>query len=138
MLPVDDLDLILIGSAGNVVCPSALSLGQSGKIAALSVAEGDDRPANYPGITAKSKVLLLNKIDLPAGGQVEFDTERAKADARSLNKSLEILPVSAKIGEGMANWYHWLGKSVRENTRQPQKRTLFLLRLVEAVLANIA
>jgi len=119
MLPVDDLDLILIGSAGNVVCPSALSLGQSGKIAALSVAEGDDRPANYPGITAESKMLLLNKIDLLAGGHMEFDTERAKADARSLNESLESFPTSAKIGEGMANWYHWLGKSVRENAPQP-------------------
>jgi hydrogenase nickel incorporation protein HypB len=34
-LPVDDLDLILIGSAGNLVCPSVSSLGQSGKIAVL-------------------------------------------------------------------------------------------------------
>ena len=70
------------------------------------MAEGDDKPAKYPGIFAESKVLLLNRIDLPAGGHVEFDTERAKADARSLNKSLEIFPISAKTGEGMANWYH--------------------------------
>ena len=34
-LGVDDLDLILIGSAGNLVCSSVSSLGQSGKIAVL-------------------------------------------------------------------------------------------------------
>ena len=85
----------------------------------MSVAEGDDKPAKYPRILAKSEVLLLNKIDLLAGGHVEFDTERAKADARSLNKSLEIFPISAKTGEGMANWHHWLGKSVRQNSPRP-------------------
>ncbi len=118
-LPVDDLDLILIENVGNLVCPSAFALGESGKIAVLSVAEGDDKPAKYPGIFAKSKVLLLNKIDLLVGGHVEFDIERAKADARSLNKSLEIFSISAKTGEGMADWYDWLGKSVRETLTQP-------------------
>jgi len=64
-------------------------------------------------------VLLLNKINLPAGGHVEFDAERAKTDARSLNKSLEIFPISAGIGDRLANWHHWLGKSVRQNAPQP-------------------
>ncbi len=118
-LPVDDLDLILIENVGNLVCPSAFALGESGKIAVLSVAEGDDKPAKYPGIFAKSKVLLLNKIDLLVGGHVEFDIERAKADARKLNKSLVIFPLSAKTGEGMANWYDWLARSVRQNAPQP-------------------
>ena len=82
------------------------------------MAEGDDKPAKYPGIFSESRVLLLNKINLPAGGHVEFDTERAKADSLSLNKSLEILPISSKTGEDMANWYYWLGKSVRGNVPQ--------------------
>jgi hydrogenase nickel incorporation protein HypB len=117
-LPVDDLDLVVIENVGNLVCPSVFSLGENGKIAVLSVAEGDDKPAKYPGIFAKSKVLLLNKIDLLVGGHVEFDIERAKADARSLNKSLEIFPISAKTGEGMANWYDWLAESVRQTVAQ--------------------
>ena len=117
-LPVDDLDLVVIENVGNLVCPSVFSLGENGKIAVLSVAEGDDKPAKYPGIFAKSKVLLLNKIDLLVGGHVEFDIERAKADARSLNKSLEIFPISAKTGEGMADWYDWLVESVRQTVAQ--------------------
>ncbi|MHC4225948.1 MAG: hydrogenase nickel incorporation protein HypB [Planctomycetota bacterium] len=113
-LPVEDLDLILIENVGNLVCPSAFALGESGKIAVLSVAEGDDKPAKYPGIFAKSKVLLLNKIDLLDGGHVDFDIERAKTDASRLNKAIEIIPISAKTGEGMANWYDWLLESIQK------------------------
>ncbi|UCF16364.1 MAG: hydrogenase nickel incorporation protein HypB [Phycisphaerales bacterium] len=113
-LPIEELDLILIENVGNLVCPSAFALGENGKIAVLSVTEGDDKPAKYPAIFAKSKVLLLNKIDLLEGGHVEFDIERAKDDARKLNKSLEVFPISAKTGQGMADWYDWLVNSATE------------------------
>ncbi len=113
-LPVSDLDLIFIENVGNLICPSAFELGETGKIVVLSVAEGDDKPSKYPAIFAKSKVLLINKIDLLAGGgQVDFNIERAKADARKLNKDINIFPISAKTGEGMTDWYDWLIKSVQ-------------------------
>ena len=111
-LPVDDLDLILIENVGNLVCPSAFELGENGKIVVLSVPEGDDKPAKYPAIFAKSKALLINKIDLLDGGQVDFDIERAMADTRRLNKAIEIFPISAKRGDGMDDWCEWLVKSV--------------------------
>ena len=113
-LPVGDLDLIFIENVGNLVCPSAFELGETGKIAVLSVAEGDDKPAKYPAIFAKSKVLIINKIDLLEAAHVDFDIERAKADARKLNKGIEIFPVSAKTGEGMTDWYDWLKKEVKK------------------------
>lgn len=114
-LPVDELDLILIENVGNLVCPSAFELGESGKIVVLSVAEGDDKPAKYPAIFAKSKVMLINKIDLLDGGQIDFDTERAKADARRLNKAIEIFPISARRGDGMAQWCDWLVNQVEKS-----------------------
>ncbi len=114
-LPVDDLDLVLIENVGNLVCPSAFELGESGKIVVLSVPEGDDKPAKYPAIFARSKVLLINKIDLLDGGQVDFDIEQAKADARRLNKAIEIFPISARRGDGMAQWCEWLVKSVEKS-----------------------
>lgn len=113
-LPIEDLDLIVIENVGNLVCPSAFELGESAKIAVLSVAEGDDKPAKYPAIFAKSKVMLVNKIDLLKGGHVDFDLERAKADARRLNKAIEIFPISAKTGEGMSDWYNWLMRASRQ------------------------
>lgn len=116
-MPIDDLNLIFIENVGNLVCPSAFELGEAGKIVVLSVAEGDDKPAKYPAIFAKSKALLINKIDLlTAGAQDDFDIERAKADARKLNKGIEIFPISAKTGEGMTNWYNWLIKSSGKNS----------------------
>jgi hydrogenase nickel incorporation protein HypB len=114
-LPIGELDVVFIENVGNLVCPSAFELGENGKVAVLSVAEGDDKPAKYPALFAKSKVLLINKIDLlEAVGRVDFDIDRVRADARKLNKELEIFPVSAKTGEGMAEWYDWLESSVSE------------------------
>jgi len=108
-LPLDNLEIVFIENVGNLVCPSAFELGEDGKIVVLSVAEGDDKPAKYPAIFAKSKVLLVNKIDLlAAGALIDFDLERVKTDARRLNKSIEIFPVSARTGEGMGAWYDWV------------------------------
>ncbi len=111
-LPVKELDLIIIENVGNLVCPSDFDLGENGKIVVLSVAEGDDKPIKYPGIFAKSKAMLINKIDLLESGLVDFDIERAKTDARRLNKDMEIFPISARTGEGMNEWCEWLLRSV--------------------------
>ncbi len=113
-LPLDGLDIVFIENVGNLVCPSAFELGENGKIVVLSVAEGDDKPAKYPAIFAKSRVLLVNKMDLlMSGAQVDFDLERVRADARRLNPGIEIFPVSAKTGAGMQDWYDWLMSQVR-------------------------
>ena len=114
-LETNALDLIFIENVGNLVCPSAFELGENGKVVVLSVAEGDDKPVKYPAIFAKSKVLLINKIDLQeAVGQVDFNTEKVKSDALNLNKDIEIFSISAKTGEGMQSWYDWLANSVRQ------------------------
>jgi hydrogenase nickel incorporation protein HypB len=112
-LPVESLDVVFIENVGNLVCPGAFELGEDGKIVVLSVAEGDDKPVKYPGIFAKSKVLLVNKIDMLNGGHVDFDLDRVQTDARRLNKGIEIFPLSAKTGEGMQHWYDWLAAQVR-------------------------
>lgn len=113
-LPVKELDLIIVENVGNLVCPSDFDIGEKGKIVVLSVAEGDDKPIKYPSIFAKSKALLINKIDLLEGGLVDFDMERAKTDARRLNKDLKIFPISARTGEGMDEWCDWLVRSIEQ------------------------
>jgi len=111
-LPLKNLDLIFIENVGNLVCPSAFELGESFKVVVLSVAEGDDKPAKYPAIFAKSKVLLINKIDLPAS-LADFDIEKVKAETRKLNRDIHIFPISARTGEGMSKWYDWLLKAAK-------------------------
>jgi hydrogenase nickel incorporation protein HypB len=114
-LPVNKLDLVFIENVGNLVCPSAFELGETAKVAVLSVPEGDDKPAKYPAIFARAKALLINKIDLL--GAVDFDIEKVRADVLKLNKDIRIFPLSAKTGEGMSNWYDWLYELTQKMAR---------------------
>jgi len=111
-LPLDQLDLVFIENVGNLVCPGAFELGEHGKIVVLSVAEGDDKPAKYPGIFAKSKAMLINKVDLLPSGAVDFNMHQAQEDACRLNSQLAIFPVSARTGEGLKPWCEWLKQGV--------------------------
>ncbi len=110
-LPINDLDLIFIENVGNLVCPTAFELGENAKIVVLSVPEGDDKPAKYPGIFAKSKAMLINKIDLLT--MVDFDIDKVVAQAKKLNPGIEIFQVSAKTGQGFQHWSNWLIESVK-------------------------
>ena len=113
-LSLDKLDIITIENVGNLVCPSVFELGETAKIAVLSVAEGDDKPAKYPEIFARAKVLLINKIDLlAAGAGIDFDIKRVEKDVRKLNRKIEIFPVSARTGQGFKNWCNWLIESAK-------------------------
>ena len=107
-LPLDRLDLVFIENVGNLVCPGAFELGEHGKIVVLSVAEGDDKPAKYPGIFAKSRAMVINKVDLLHSGAVDFSVDRAQQDACRLNPQLAIFRVSARTGEGLDPWCQWL------------------------------
>ena len=109
-LPTDKLDLIFIENVGNLVCPTAFELGENAKVVVLSVPEGDDKPAKYPAIFAKSKVMLINKIDLLTA--VDFDIDKAVAQAKKLNPDIEIFQISAKTGQGFGCWCDWLITSV--------------------------
>jgi len=107
-LPVDELEIIFIENVGNLVCPSVFELGENAKVVVLSVPEGDDKCAKYPGIFARSKVLLINKMDLLEKARMDFDIERVQRDAKRVNKKIKIMAVSAKTGIGMQDWYGWL------------------------------
>jgi hydrogenase nickel incorporation protein HypB len=105
-LPTDRLDLLFVENVGNLVCPSTFDLGETDKIAVLSVPEGDDKPAKYPMIFARAAAVLINKIDLLAA--TDFNVKKVRADISKLNKSTKIFLVSAKTGEGMEQWNKWL------------------------------
>lgn len=107
-LPVDKLDLICIENVGNLVCPSAFELGETGKIALLSVAEGDDKPAKYPALFARAKAVLITKADFMQLEHIQFDIQRVISDIRRVNKDAPIFEVSSVTGQGMSVWYDWL------------------------------
>jgi hydrogenase nickel incorporation protein HypB len=118
-IPTGKVDLIFIENVGNLICPSAFELGEAGKIAVLSVAEGDDKPAKYPSLFVQAKALLINKIDLlKVATAVDFDIEKVRKDVQRLNKKIAIFEVSAKTGEGFEKWRDWL---IAQSVRLKQK-----------------
>jgi len=109
-LDLEDLDILFIENVGNLVCPAAFKVGEDWKITLLSLPEGDDKPEKYPTMFAESRVLLLNKIDLLP--HLEFDRERARKGALTINRALTIFEVSAATGQGLKAWYDWLRQEV--------------------------
>ena len=98
--------ILFIENVGNLVCPSAFDLGESGRVVLLSIPEGDDKPAKYPGTFAGADLVLINKIDLM--DYIPFRLERVLADIQAVNPNALILHVSAKTGQGMDAWCDWL------------------------------
>lgn len=115
-LPIDKLDLLVIENVGNLICPSVFELGENCKIVVLSVAEGDDKCAKYPSTFARAAAILINKIDLLGTKHIDFNIKRVRKDIRKVNEDAQIFEVSAKTGQGMAEWYDWLAKSVGDPT----------------------
>ena len=54
----------------------------------------------------------INKID--AAPVFDFDMEKLREYVSKLNKDVKIFPISAKTGEGVAEWTSWLESNVRE------------------------
>jgi hydrogenase nickel incorporation protein HypB len=111
-LSLDDLDLVIVENVGNLVCPTEFDLGQGSRIVILSVPEGHDKPLKYPGIFAQADAVLLNKVD--AISFFDFDEDEFVESVRRLNGSAPIFRMSAKTGEGVAEWAEWLAARVAE------------------------
>jgi hydrogenase nickel incorporation protein HypB len=104
------LDCLCIENVGNLVCPVEFDLGESGRVAIVSVPEGHDKPAKYPKLFYTADVVVLNKIDLLPF--VDFDTAAFCSDLQRLNPQLPLLKVSCRTGEGMTEWHAWLSERV--------------------------
>jgi len=113
------LDVLFIENVGNLVCPVEFDLGESGRIALVSVAEGDDKPAKYPQLFRTADLVILNKIDLLPF--VDFDAIKLERDLGRLNPALPLLKLSCRTGEGMAPWHAWVSQAGRR-AATPQSR----------------
>lgn len=105
-LPLKDLDILFIENVGNLVCPAEFRVGEDVKVMVLSIAEGHDKPLKYPLMFQESSALILNKMDLAP--HLDVDVEKIRRDSRSLNPGIEILEVSCRTGQGIADWMRWL------------------------------
>ncbi len=114
-LDLSNTDLLFIENVGNLVCPSSFDLGESEKIVLMSVTEGEDKPLKYPAAFRRASVCVLTKVDLVP--HLEFSTERAVENARSVNPDLRIFSTSSYSGVGLEEWVAWLNERVADHKR---------------------
>jgi hydrogenase nickel incorporation protein HypB len=99
---LDEMDFLFIENVGNLVCPSSYDLGEQMRAVLLSVTEGEDKPLKYPTIFNGADIGIVTKIDLAAA--VEFDWQAARNSLEAVRPGMQVLSLSAKTGEGMAEW----------------------------------
>ena len=98
--------ILFIENVGNLVCPAGFDLGEAHKVVIVSVTEGEDKPLKYSGMFAASALMVVTKIDLAP--HLDIDIDRLIDNARRINPTIGVLRLSAKSGEGMDRWMHWL------------------------------
>lgn len=117
-LGTEGLDLVILENVGNLVCPAEFDTGSVKNAMILSVPEGDDKPLKYPLMFTISDVLLINKID--AADYFDFDFDACAARVKKLNPAIEIIPISAKTGEGIDRFADWIKRQVKQWNQQEE------------------
>ena len=105
-------DLVVLENVGNLICPAEFDTGAGKRVMLLSVPEGDDKPLKYPLMFRVSDVLLITKTDVKP--YFDFDFDACVARAKKLNPNVTVFAVSAKTGEGFAEWENWLLNAVSD------------------------
>ncbi len=98
--------LIFVENVGNLICPAMFDLGETKRVALLSVTEGEDKPLKYPEVFAHADLLLISKMDLLP--YVPFDLDICIENALKINSCLKIIKLSTLNGEGLNEWLGWL------------------------------
>ncbi len=112
-IEVDNNSILFIENVGNLVCPALFDLGEKKRVLVISVTEGDDKPLKYPYMFKSAHLCIINKTDLLP--YVDFNVENLMNSARQLNPQIKFIRMSAKTGEGMAEWYSWLLRSFEDH-----------------------
>ncbi len=105
-LDASGVDLAILENVGNLVCPAEFDTGSSKNAMILSVPEGHDKPLKYPLMFSICDVVLINKIDVMP--YFDFDMERCKQNIKMRNPNAQVIPISAKTGEGIDAFANWL------------------------------
>ncbi|HUW92630.1 MAG TPA: hydrogenase nickel incorporation protein HypB [Bacteroidales bacterium] len=112
---LEDLDILFVENVGNLICPSQFDLGETFKLAVVSTAEGDDKPAKYPMLFREAKAVLLNKIDLIP--YTNFNYAGFRADLANINPHVPLFELSCTRGDGMNEWFEWISGQVLKPKR---------------------
>lgn len=109
-LPLPEVDLLLIENVGNPICPVNFDLGEHARIAVLSVAEGDDKPAKYPLLFRRAHLIVLSKLDLLA--HVNYDLERVHRELKKISPEAPVVGTDIRTRRGLDKVVAWLREQV--------------------------
>ena len=109
-LNLEETDLVILENVGNLVCPAEFDTGATCNAMILSVPEGDDKPLKYPLMFTVCDLVIINKMDVVP--YFDFDIERCKRYIHLRNPKAQIIPVSAKTGEGVDALAEWIREKV--------------------------
>lgn len=98
--------VLFIENVGNLVCPAAFDLGEAVRVVLLSATEGEDKPLKYPPIFKSADLVLLTKVDV--ADVLGFDRVAAVENIRRVAPQAKLIQLSARSGEGLAEWYGFL------------------------------
>ncbi len=122
---LDSFDFLFIENIGNLVCPTSWDLGESLRVALMSVTEGEDKPLKYPGLFNTSDAVVITKTDLAEA--CEFSPTLARQNLEAVRPGVPILETSAKTGQGVAQWVEFLCRR-RGELLQPNRDPMTSLR----------
>jgi hydrogenase nickel incorporation protein HypB len=104
-LPLDDIDVVVVENVGNLVCPAEFDIGEAGKIAILSVTEGEDKPLKYPLLFHEAVATVITKIDLLP--YVPFKLDDCRRFLAQTAGDKPVFELSSLTGAGMDAWLAW-------------------------------
>ncbi len=112
---LEDLDVLFVENIGNLVCPAEFNIGESFRVAILSIPEGDDKVEKYPLMFSTTDALVLNKYDMMQ--YFDFDEKRVESNAIDVNPDVSIFKVSSRNGDGMDDFAKWLSTEIDKRIR---------------------
>lgn len=110
-LQAGDVDLIILENVGNLVCPAEFDTGATKNVMILSVPEGHDKPLKYPLMFSVCDLVIINKIDVMP--YFDFDMDKVTEYVHMRNPKAEIIPISAKTGEGIDALAQWVRNEIK-------------------------
>lgn len=111
-LGLEDVDFAVLENVGNLVCPAEFDTGSTKNAMILSVPEGHDKPLKYPLMFSICDVVLINKMDVLE--YFDFDLDKCREYVHMRNPKAKVIPICARTGEGMDEWFNWLRTEIKE------------------------
>ncbi len=118
-LDLKKLDLVMVENVGNMVCPADFDIGEDGKIAVLSVTEGEDKPVKYPTLFREAKAVVLTKIDLMP--HLKYNLTQCLEYLQKINPHLAVFMVSAETGDGVDKWVDFVASYLQEKQKKKSR-----------------